>query len=188
MGLFKAAPLEDAGLLPSEDSKKLKFVLRLTLTAGTPMEPLIQHLSSKVSLIESLLIQAFKVFRKLHYQFRGFTAKMEGVMRSGSDLQGMSQMSYLQQKSLELSWVGTIEECFKLINTVSKELYCYDKVAVLQYSQGSISRMTCKANHNSEEEISLVEDQRCAKLVRDLISGQILQTSTTNQSGVGEAS
>ena len=109
-------------------------------------------------------------------------------MRSGSDLQGMSQMSYLQQKSLELSWVGTIEECFKLINTVSKELYSYDKVAVLQYSQGTITRMTCKANTNSEEEISLVEDQRCANLVRDLISGQILQTSTTNQSGVGEAS
>ena len=96
MGLFKAALLEDPCLLPSEDSKKLKFVLRLTMTAGTPIEPVIQHLQAKVSLIESLLIQAFKVFRKLHYQFRGFTAKMEGVMRSGSDLQGMSQMSYLQ--------------------------------------------------------------------------------------------
>jgi hypothetical protein len=41
LGLFKAAPLEDAGLLPSEDSKKLKFVLRLTMTAGNPIEPLV---------------------------------------------------------------------------------------------------------------------------------------------------
>ena len=49
--------------------------------------------------------------------------------------------------------------------------------------------MTYKANPNNEEEdISLVEDQRCGNLVRDLISAQILQTNTTNQSGVGEAS
>jgi len=32
-------------------------------------------------MIENLMVQAFRVFRKLHYQMRGFNKKMEEAVR-----------------------------------------------------------------------------------------------------------
>lgn len=41
------------------------------------------------------MIQAFKVFRKLHYQFKAFNKKMEEEMGKGGEGQVRSQMGYL---------------------------------------------------------------------------------------------
>jgi hypothetical protein len=48
-----------------------------------------------------------------------------------NDKVALGQLQYLQAKSLELSYVQNIGDCFRLINTVVKELYSYDKVSVL---------------------------------------------------------
>jgi predicted transcriptional regulator len=137
VGLFKSYQTEQASVF-EPSNKKLKFLVRLTYRNTELKDETVSHILSKLSQIEPLIIQSFKVFRKLHYQFKNFNAKLEQLIQNDVNSQSslidkavMGQIQYLSNRALELSYLSSIQDCFKLLNTVVRELYNYEKVNVL---------------------------------------------------------
>jgi hypothetical protein len=61
----------------------IKFVVRISC-CGQMEEKIQNEVTERLIKIESLIIQAFKVFRKLHYQLKDFSNKLDNIMESGS--------------------------------------------------------------------------------------------------------
>jgi hypothetical protein len=61
----------------------IKFVVRISC-CGQMVEIIQNEVTERLIKIESLIIQAFKVFRKLHYQLKDFSNKLDNIMESGS--------------------------------------------------------------------------------------------------------
>ena len=85
------------------------------------------------------MILSFKVFRKLHYQLKNYKTKLNEICAAPNnsllsvsvDKAVLNKLAYLQNKSLELSYAQSSSDCLKLINSVARELFSYDKVTVL---------------------------------------------------------
>ena len=52
-----------------------------------------------------------------------------------------NQIQYIQNKAFELNYLNGVSDCFKFIQGIVKELFTYDKFAVLQYSQGQTVKL-----------------------------------------------
>lgn len=66
----------------------------------------------------------------------------------------LGQLQYLQGKSLELSYCQNVSDCFKLINTVIRELFSYEKSSILSYqNEGKIMRLLPSSEKCEEDQI-----------------------------------
>lgn len=152
VGLFKN---EQAGVL-EPNVKKLKFIIRFSSKNQELNEAFVKSTISKLSHLEPLIVQSFKVFRKLHYQFKNFNSKLDGLLQNGGSSQAtlidkavLGQIQYLSQRAFELSYMNSIQDCFKLLNTIVRELYNFDKVSILQYNQGQLQRLHVSTSNQS---------------------------------------
>lgn len=81
-----------------------------------------------------MIIASWKSFKKLNRQFAQFTKKLESIndMSCISD-KTLHQLQYIQAKTCESNMISTIPETFRLLEVIVKDLFNYDKIALLQY-------------------------------------------------------
>ena len=81
----------------------------------------------------------------------------------------LNKLSYIQTKSLELSCLSTVSECLKLITTVIRELFSYERVSVLQYRDSEIHKLCDSTKGNSENILAFIQDKKSESEVRELV-------------------
>eukprot|EP00347_Sterkiella_histriomuscorum_P006294 403353320 len=154
----------------------------LSLQDYQKLIPSLKMISSMIQPLISQSLQAFKKIKKLYDLSKTGQPSAQSNDQSFLTSKEFNLLQYLHGKTLELSSIRNISECFKLSQTIVKELFNYDKVQILQYNCGKIEKLYDQSKPN-QVALGYLQDEKSSQEIGYIIQNMI---TTENSEKINE--